>query len=189
MKLFGAAAVLAVAMDAWAGDAAEKSKRIVIVCMNPGANASMAFRGQATATQILKQAGIQLNWRSGESACAQGVGIVVTVSRETPLNQHPGALAYAQPFDRTRIVLFYDRVLNTAGSAIVPSLLGHVLAHEIVHVLQGCDRHSTSGVMKSHWDKRDFDDMRRAPLLLTQEDLVLIDRGVEWRASRLAPVE
>jgi hypothetical protein len=157
--------------------------------MNPGANAIMAYRGQATATQILKQAGIQLNWRSDESACAEGAGIVVTVSRETPLNQHPGALAYAQPFDRTRIVLFYDRVLNTAGPAVVPSLLGHVLVHEIVHMLQGCDRHSTSGIMKPRWDKHDYDDMRRAPLPFTQEDLVLIDRGLEWRASRSAPVE
>ena len=189
MKLFGAVAVLAAAMEAWAGDAVKASKRAVMVCMNPGANASIAFRGQATAAQILTQAGIQLNWRSGESACAQGIGIVITVSRDTPFKQHPGALAYAQPFDRTRIVLFYDRVLNTASSAVAPTLLGHVLAHEIVRVLQGCDRHSTSGVMKPHWDKPDYEDMRRAPLPLTQEDLVLIDRGLEWRAARLAPVE
>jgi hypothetical protein len=188
MKLFTVMAMLAAGAGAWAGDGARTSKRVVMACMNPGANAILVFRGQATAAQILKQAGIQLNWRSGESACAEGAGIVVTVSRETPFNQHPGALAYAQPFDRTHIVMFFDRVLNTAGPDVVPSLLGHVLAHEIVHMLQGCDCHSTSGIMKPRWDKHDYDDMRRARLPFTQEDLVLINRGVEWRASRLAPV-
>ena len=30
-------------------------------------------------------------------------------------------------------------------------LLGHVLAHEIGHVLQGVARHSATGVMKGRW--------------------------------------
>jgi hypothetical protein len=114
---------------------------------------------------------------------------VFTVSLETPLNRHPGALAYALPFDGTRVVLFYDRVLRAAGPAAAPSLLGHVLAHEIVHKLQGVDAHSASGLMKPRWDKRDYDAMQRAPLPFTQEDLTLMDRGLEWRASRLRPVE
>src|SRR5437764_5528381 len=97
----------------------------------------MMYRGQATATQILKAAGIQLDWRSDESACAGGNGLVVRVSRETPVDQHPGALAYALTFERTHVVLLYDRVLTAATPAMTPYLVGHVLAHEIVHMLQG----------------------------------------------------
>jgi hypothetical protein len=149
----------------------------------------MVYRGQATAAQILKNAGIRLDWGWDERACAQGKGIVFTVSLETPLNQHPGALAYALPFDGTRVVLFYDRVLRAAGPAVAPSLVGHVLAHEIVHILQGVDVHSASGIMKPRWDKRDYDAMQRSPLPFTQEDLTLIDRGLEWRASRGHPAE
>ncbi|HVO98377.1 MAG TPA: hypothetical protein VMT15_09940 [Bryobacteraceae bacterium] len=187
MRLLGAVAALTTC--AWAADGAQASKRVVMVCMNAGPNGAIAYRGQATAAQIFKQAGVQLKWRSDASACAKGAGIVVTVSREVPLNQPLWTLAYAQPFDRTRIVLFYDRVLNAAGPAVAPLLLGHVLAHEITHVLQDCDHHSASGIMKAHWDKHDYDDMRRAPLRFTQEDLNLIDRGAEWRASRLARAE
>ena len=147
----------------------------------------MMYRGQATAAQILKEAGVRLDWRGDESACAGGRGLVVTVSRETPVDQHPGALAYALPFERTHVVLFYDRVLTAASPAVTPYLLGHVLAHEIVHMLQGVEQHSASGVMKARWDNRDYVEMQRAHLKFTKDDLDLIDRGLELRASKTVP--
>jgi hypothetical protein len=184
MELFGLVAVLAAGTGIWAADDVRTPKQVVTACLNPGANGSMVYRGQATAAQILKNAGVRLEWRRDQPACVQANGIVVTVSLETPPNQHPGALAFALPFERTRVVLFYDRVLSAAGPSVAPSLLGHVLAHEIVHILQGVDLHSASGIMKPRWDKRDYDAMRRASLPFTPEDLTLIDRGLEWRASR-----
>lgn len=189
MKLFGAVVVLAAGTGAWASDGAQTPKRAVTACMNPGGSAGIIFRGEAAATQILKQAGIRLDWRMDERACTEGNGIVVTVYHETPVNQHPGALAYARPFERTHIVLFYDRVLGAASPTVVPYLLGHVLAHEIVHMLQGLERHSASGVMKAHWDNRDYADMQRGYLKFTKDDIDLIDRGLERRASRTAPAE
>jgi len=182
MKLFGVVAVLAAGTGALAADGVRTRKEVVTASLSSGPNGSMMYRGQATAAQILKSAGIRLEWHRDERTCAEGNGIVVTVSLETPLNRHPGALAFALPFDRARVVLFYDRVLSTAGPAVAPSLLGHVLAHEIVHILQGVNVHAASGIMKPRWDKRDYDAMQRAPLPFTQEDLSLIDRGLEWRA-------
>jgi hypothetical protein len=189
MKLFGTVAAMAAATAAWAGDGAEPPKRAVTACLNPGADASMMYRGQATATRILKQADVRLDWRRDENACAGGRGLVVRVSRETPVDQHPGALAYALPFERTHVVLFYDRVLTAASAAVTPYLLGHVLAHEIVHLLQGIEQHSASGLMKARWDNRDYVDMQRTHLKLTKDDLDLIDRGLERRASKTVPVE
>lgn len=185
MRLFGAMAVMVAATGAWASDGAQTSKHVVTACLNPGANASMMYRGQATATRILKQAGIRLDWRSDERACAAGSGLVVTVSRETPVKQHPGALAYAMPFERTHIVLFYDRVLTTATPAVTPYLAGYVLAHEIVHMLQGIEQHSASGVMKARWDAGDYADMQCGRLRLTEEDVALLHSGLE-ASSRIA---
>jgi hypothetical protein len=189
MKTFGVVVLLTAGTGAMAAYDARTPKWAVTACLNPGANGSMMYRGQATAAQILKSAGIRLEWSGEERTCSQRHGIVVTISLETPPHQHPGTLAYAQPFDRTRVVVFYDRVLNAASPSVAPWLLGHVLAHEIVHVLQGIDTHSASGIMKPRWDKRDFDAMQRAPLPFTPEDLLLIDRGLEWRASRGHPAE
>ena len=184
MKIFGVVVLLTAGTGAMAAYDARTAKWVVTACLNPGANGSMMYRGQATAAEILKSAGILLEWSGEERTCSQRHGIVVTISLETPLHQHPGTLAYALPYDRTRVVLFYDRVLSATGPAVTPSLLGHVLAHEIVHILQGVNLHATSGIMKPRWDKRDYDQMQRAPLPFTQEDLNLIDRGLEYQASR-----
>jgi hypothetical protein len=184
MKLLGAAAVLAAGTGAWADDPGKVSKPVVTVCIKPGANPTILYRGQGAATQLLKQADVRIEWRNDERACAAAEhGIVVSVSLATPENLHPGALAYALPFERTRIVLFYDRVLNTLGPAGVPNLLGHVLAHEIVHILQGVDQHSAGGIMKARWDARDYAEMQRGRLRFTGEDIALIHRGLDRRAS------
>jgi hypothetical protein len=55
--------------------------------------------------------------------------------------EYPGALARALVFEGTRIEVFYERVRRMVGPRRFPSLLGHVLAHEIAHVLQGVDLH------------------------------------------------
>lgn len=85
--------------------------------------------------------------------------------------------AYALPCEHTHIVLLYDRVLNSVDPDTVPALLGHVLAHEGVNV------HSASGIMKEHWNSKDFADMHRGRLKFTRDDLDLIDHGLQWRAA------
>ena len=184
MKLLGAVAVLLSGTGAWASGPGQRPNHHVMVCLNPGGNAVTLLRGEAAATQILKQASIRLEWRGAERNCAAGNGLVVTVSYATPQNLHPGALAYALPFERTHIVLFYDRVLNSVGPNTVPALLGHVLTHEIVHILQGASVHSASGIMKEHWNSQDFADMQRGRLKFTDDDLDLIAHGLQWRATQ-----
>jgi len=49
MRFYGAMAVLAAVTGAWAGDGAQPSKWVVTACLNPGANASTMYRGEATA--------------------------------------------------------------------------------------------------------------------------------------------
>jgi hypothetical protein len=176
MKILGAVAMLTAAIG-WAGEVSQQSSRVVRACMKPGENAGMMFRGQATASHILKQAGVRLEWKSDDRACANGGGFVISVSRQTPASWRPRALAYAMPFEQTQIVLFYDRVLTIATPAVTPYLLGYVLAHEIVHMLQGVDRHSNTGVMKATWAAADYADMQSGRLRLTELDVALVRSG------------
>ena len=61
--------------------------------------------------------------------------------------------------------------------------MGHVLAHEITHVLQGTNFHALSGVMKAVWDFRECHRMTVLPLRFTATDILLIRQGNEDRAG------
>ena len=153
----------------------------VTVCLNPGANAVVVHQAERSAARMLAGAGVTLNWQGDLRRCAPPVlGILITLMLNTPLDNHPGAMAYARPYGEATIVVFYDRVL----AAGVPPLLAHVLAHEITHVLEGVAIHSAAGIMKARWTPSDYTEMRRGPLRFTQEDLLLIRRGVDARERR-----
>jgi hypothetical protein len=107
---------------------------------------------------------------------------MVTMSTATPANEHPGALACAQPF-RGGIRVFYDRVQGYPPS-IRARLLAYVLAHEITHVLEGRARHSESGIMKAHWDAGDMRQMGAKRLTFTAFDVLLIRQGLATGLSR-----
>jgi hypothetical protein len=76
-----------------------------------------------------------------------------------------------------------DRVKNRPGYA--SAVLGHVIAHESTHILQGAIWHSETGVMKAQWTGDDFQHMDWKPLQFTDEDIVRIQRGLKmWGAAR-----
>ena len=56
--------------------------------------------------------------------------------------------------------------------------MGHVLAHELAHVLEGFAYHSEAGVMKSQWDNGDLKEMSRRPLAFSAEDAAAIRSGL-----------
>jgi hypothetical protein len=64
---------------------------------------------------------------------------------------------------------------NPIGTAF---LLGHVLAHEMGHVLQGLNRHSETGVLKERWSPAEIERMWKELLRFTLQDATLIHRGI-----------
>ena len=177
--------------NAWAGSI-PAVKRQVTVCMSGSGNVALENRAKAVASGILAGAGVKIAWHSPSNCPREG--ILITLSNDTPVGLHPGALAYAQPYDGTHVVVFYDRVKNQPGilplvkGTLVASLLGHVMVHEVTHILQGVVRHSESGVMKQQWTGVDYAEMSGKPLQFTDEDVVLIQLGFKAREARLAAV-
>jgi hypothetical protein len=51
-------------------------------------------------------------------------------------------------------------------------------------MLEGIDRHSSNGVMKAHWDARDFLQMSQKPMSFAPEDVDLIQRSPFFLAFR-----
>jgi hypothetical protein len=113
-------------------------------------------------------------------------GIRISVSDDRLAHRLPNAFAYALPYEGTHIVVFYDRVQHVSTPSGRPSLLAHVLVHEITHILQGMPRHSGEGIMKANWDARDYSAMTWKPLVFTSEDIDLIHNGLARRAAQAA---
>jgi hypothetical protein len=74
-------------------------------------------------------------------------------------------------------------VQEKTSRATAGVVLGHVLVHEITHILQGIDRHSETGVMKARWTAQDYSKMTWEPLPFTPEDIDLIQRGLSKHDS------
>jgi hypothetical protein len=170
-----AAMVAMTGASLFAGQRATAQKATVTVCMDPDPHVLMGVRPLASA--MFATIGVRIDWREQDS-CPAGVGALqVRLSYNSTGMRNAEALAFAQPYVGS-IVVFLDRVqeLNRNGG---PSVLAHVLVHEITHVLEGIDRHSATGIMKAHWNDSDYFEMRRKPLVFAKEDVNLIYDGLK----------
>jgi len=180
----------------WAGEPASiAANRTVRVCMDSGSDIRTLDLAQELASGIFADAGVRIEWLHpphSPRSCSTGRKvdadiIVVSLSYYTPKDQLPGAWAYARPYEGSHIVVFYDRVREKMPSG-VSILLGHELAHEITHILQGASRHSASGLMKPQWGAADLAEMGRKPLGFAEEDVLLINQGLDAR-NRIPPAQ
>lgn len=153
----------------------------VRLCADRTADFADDIRARSVAADIFAKIGLRLEWHTAP-ACPQDA-LRIHFSNKTAPSLQPGALAFAICGD-TQIVVFYDRVTGAVDQKMVPVLLGHVLAHEITHILQGVARHSQEGVMKAHWTQSDYTDMSFRPLTFTAEDITLIHYGLQRLARR-----
>lgn len=169
--------------SAWAATKSDSQR--LVVCIEDGKLAGVAD-ATARASRLFLSAGVKLEWHSGVGLCQlQPDAIVVNLLTSTPKTFHPGALAYALPYEGVHIEVFYDRIAG-ADPELVPSLMANVIVHEITHILQGIDRHSTGGIMKAVWTSSDYTLMKRGQLRFTALDVVMIHDGFAARTSHPA---
>ena len=182
--------VVAVALLAglrlYAGETKQAADLRVPVYMDyqgKAADLAAAHLSMAIASRMFRKIGVTLMWVNSRSCPPEGIRIAVT--GHTPAALHPGALAYATPYEGTHIHVFLDRIQATQP-ALVPHLLAHVLVHEIIHILEGCSRHSDHGLMKAHWDDVDRAQMLWADLPIAPENIYLVRLGIQVRAQLAA---
>ena len=172
----------------WAASIEAPAERTVTVCFEKNSAGETADKAEIIASKMFRAIGVTIEWRSGHRLCRihQDDVIALSLSTRTPHNLLPGALAYALPYEGIHIEVFYDRMTN-ADADLLPALLAHVLVHEITHILQGVNQHSKCGIMKAHWERDDYSHMDTKPLGFTDADVNLIYRGLDARASHVAP--
>jgi hypothetical protein len=182
--------VMAVAAPVFVSQAAQvggNDQTVIVHMANEHVGMKAAAFAKAQATKMFAIIGVQIQWRDVGRTLLPDNAIVVDIVEQAPLNECGGALACAKPYEGTHIRVFYDRLQTTVGENMIPALLGHVMVHEITHVLQGTNRHTDRGVMKAHWDANDFGQMRSRPLPFTDSDVTLIKLGLAVREAASFP--
>lgn len=130
---------------------------------------------QATeiAQKILRQVGVQVVWWTCAGAtdmlqCEDSLqaadyrAILVPREAETKMPVSRKGLGFVLDDPRHGVGrttwLLYDRVRElSARKGVAPSfLLGHVLAHELGHLLLGSAEHPASGLMRGRWQNQDL---------------------------------
>jgi hypothetical protein len=162
-----------------AGRPAERKVTVCVEGMGMPGVAGADLKAQALASRIFSGIGVTIDWRRGLAGCP-AQGIQISLIHDTPDSLRPGALAYALPYEGSHIGVFFDRIERNAERSQVPVVLGHVLVHEITHILQGFARHSASGIMKARWDLNDYWKMKCGPLRFEPDDIKLIYLGLHF---------
>jgi hypothetical protein len=146
------------------------------------------YHAQQRAAKAFAKIGVRIEWRIGRPSGTQPErepAIVIRLAEQTPADYLSGALAFAKVYEGVHITVFWDRIERQPRSAPPVVVLAHVLVHEITHILQGVDRHSESGVMKSQWTAEDHRAMASKPLQFTPLDVQLIEHGLDsWGDAR-----
>jgi hypothetical protein len=133
-----------------------------------GVTATDLDKARATAKAILERAGVELRWCALSSASTrpphamvcdatpelQDIAVRITAAGARDVR---GSLGYSFVDVDQRAgslaTVFADRVQELAlhAGANMATLLGRATAHEIGHLLLGTSKHSTVGLMRSHW--------------------------------------
>ncbi|MBI3477441.1 MAG: hypothetical protein HY010_17050 [Acidobacteria bacterium] len=125
-------------------------------------------RGEEVAGRIYQRAGIAIQWNDcrqmssrSQGDCRDGTSgphlSVRIVARPLNLPGEDFGVAFVDGEGvGQQADVFYSRIksFQAASSADTAQILGHVMAHELGHLLLGMNSHSMQGIMQSHWGER-----------------------------------
>jgi hypothetical protein len=168
---------------------------------------------ERTATEIFKKAGVESRWADSVPP-SEGMPANPVYKGPFPLSHIqltilPSLMAnrlglpYNLPDDAMRLApgsgperqsvyVLYDRVEAFAAKHIADThadaaqILGHVIAHEIGHLLLNDQTHSAGGIMRGSWNLRDLLNASYGHLLFTRRQAKAIRAEVSRRSRNYA---
>ena len=154
---------------------AEETRRSSLqVILDNRANtpAEVLQAAQATASRIYSALGVDLMWTaaSTDTATAHRVTLVVSPHALAGATRHALGTAIANRSSAGRRAYVYlDRVTAFANSVNSPvtSMLAHVIAHELGHLLIGHSGHAVTGLMSTQWKGAEIERLKNGGLTFT----------------------
>jgi hypothetical protein len=156
----------------------------VSVFNDAAAPASVMSQAQERATLILRRAGITLVWLDcgtpgnapPNSGCSD---LSYPQHLSVRLVSHPGRLSkdtFGQTFQNASgegnyALVFFNALVSSKKVEIVKTrdLLGHIIAHELGHLLLGSDSHSATGLMSAVWQAKELRQASQGNLFFTND--------------------
>jgi hypothetical protein len=144
---------------AWAGATGALEMRVLIL-NHADAPPEVVAAAERAAARVFDQIAIQATWHvSGENAAGGsdrieddlGSAIIVSLlseAMELQMKARPMVMGIAVPGGRIAKIM-YERVegMAQAANTDLATVLGHIIAHEIGHLLLSQDAHSSGGIM------------------------------------------
>ena len=150
----------------------------IYVYNHAGVSGQTLHRAENRAHTIFRQSGIETSWYNcsvqgmdGENcsgAFDSGTVVVQIVHDSEKLKTEVFGTAFmGRSGYGTYADVFFDRVQQVCQDANigVPDILGHIISHEIGHLLLGTDSHSRFGIMRAKWDSGELAHADRGQLL------------------------
>jgi hypothetical protein len=156
----------------------------VSVFNDAGASAEVLSIAQDRAVSILQRAGVSLAWldcgtpenRPPNSACGaisfpQHLSVRLT-SQASPASEDTFGQSFQNADGAGSYAVVHFRNLESSQAAKMVTageLLGHVIAHELGHLLLGLNSHSVTGLMSTRWRVPELYQAAHGNLLFTSE--------------------
>jgi hypothetical protein len=159
---------------------------------------------ETVASEIFTQAGVRIVWVDSGTApqglAGQTSGALLNIwlnilpstmaNRLGRFDDMMGLAPGAGP-DRRVVYAFYDvidafaRTESMASKNPLPPalILGHVIAHEIGHLLLNLETHSSTGIMRGDWNRRVLKDAKGGLLVFTSQQAEVIRSEVIRRTG------
>jgi hypothetical protein len=183
--------VLAGVLIAGTSLAADRQAHAIPICLENRIRVEDAVvleHAELIANQIFSRIGLRIEWHNyGQPCPTDNDPVLIRINNQTPLDYWPGAFGISMPFEGFHVEIFYDRIRVRAQGNMLSALTGHVLAHEITHILEGTNAH-TRGVMNRQFTASDMETMSMHPLEFSQMDILLLRNGISSRRSHLAEI-
>ena len=148
-------------------------------------------RAQDDATRVFRLSGIALVWVGAEACQAGCLTVRIVTQPVSAKSRDPHMLGVAPSTPEARGInlwIFYPRirVYSAELGMHTSQLLGHVMAHELGHLLLPYGAHSVAGLMRPEWDRPQVRAAAEGLLTFTPDQADLIRARLSASASPIA---
>ena len=148
-------------------------------------------RAQDVATRVFHLSGIALVWVDAGTCQARCLTVRIVTQPVSAKSRNPHMLGVAPSTQEARGInlwIFYPRIRAYSAELGMDAsqLLGHVMAHEMGHLLLPYGAHSVAGLMRPAWDRAQVQAATEGLLTFTPDQAGLIREHLQASASPTA---